>query len=361
MNITIIGTGHGGCATAAYYAKRGFNITLLKMGRNVHERNFEMLEQTKEIRLQGILGEGVYPLANVTRNVEEALKEADIVLVFYVSNFHYYLAQKLASHLKDGQIVYICPGYAGSLLFRKAMINSNNKSKVIFVEGETLLFSSRIVKPGTVHIFSSNYGHPIAALGKHCFQEIINSLPPVPGKWIERKNIFEIALHNPNLIMHTVGITMNAGRIESSVGSFSMYSEGFTPSIWKIVNKLDAEKMEVLKGIGAKPRSYFEEFMIRTYKDPDRYTNEEGIKMYAEDVKGLKTSSVKDRYITEDVPKGLGLLHVLGANLNIPTPVCDSIITLAGVMNGTDYFQEIKGYWNNEINNLDEILQLINE
>ncbi|MDD3315363.1 MAG: NAD/NADP octopine/nopaline dehydrogenase family protein [Syntrophaceticus sp.] len=324
---------------------RDCNITLLKMGSHSHESNFELLEQTKEIRLEGILGEGVYPLIDVTRDVEGALKDADIILVFYVSLFHGLLAQKLAPYLKDGQVVFISPGYAGSLLFREAMDNVNNKSKVIFVEGETLLFSSRIVKPGTVRIFSTNYGHPIAALGKHSFEAIIGVLPPVPGKWIERKYILEIALHNPNLIMHTIGITMNAGCIESSAGSFSMYAEGFTPSIWKIVKKLDDEKMAVLKGIGAKPRSYFEEFMVRTFENPDDYTIKEGFKLYAENVKDLKTSSVNNRYITEDVPKGLGLLHVLGANLNIPTPVCDSIITLAGVMIGADYFKEIEDYW----------------
>jgi hypothetical protein len=80
-------------------------------------------------------------------------------------------------------------------------------------------------------------------------------------------------------------------------------------------------------------------------KKTNLITIEEGFKLYAENVKDLKTSSVNNRYITEDVPKGLGLLHVLGANLNIPTPVCDSIITLAGVMIGADYFKELEDYW----------------
>lgn len=340
---------------------RGFNVTLLKMGSNIHESNFEKLAQTKEIRLEGVMGEGVYPLIDVTRDVEGALKDADVILVFYVSLFHGHLARVLAPFFKDGQVVYISPGYAGSILFRNAVNNANNKAKVLFVEGETLLFSSRIIKPGTVCIFSSNYGHPIAALGEHCFQKTVKALPPVPGKWIERNNVFEIALHNPNLIMHTVGITMNAGCIESSAGSFSMYAEGFTPSIWKIVNKLDDEKMAVLKGIGAKPRSYFEEFLVRTFENSDDYTIEEGFELYAESVKDLKTSTVDNRYITEDVPKGLGLLHVLGANLNIPTPVCDSIITLAGVINSTDYFKEIDDFWDIEFNNTDELFQLLNE
>ena len=176
-----------------------------------------------------------------------------------LSSMVFLFRRKLAPYLKDGQVVFISPGYAGSLLFREAMDNVNNKSKVIFVEGETLLFSSRIVKPGTVRIFSTNYGHPIAALGKHSFEAIIGVLPPVPGKWIERKYILEIALHNPESY-NAYNWYYNEcwSYRSSSAGSFSMYAEGFTPSIWKIVKKLDDEKMAVLKGIGAKPRSYFE-------------------------------------------------------------------------------------------------------
>lgn len=46
--------------------------------------------------------------------------------------------------------------------------------------------------------------------------------------------------------------------------------------------------------------------------------------------------SVRSRYITEDVPQGLGLLESLGAALEVPTPVCSSLIEIASAALGCD-------------------------
>ena len=41
-------------------------------------------------------------------------------------------------------------------------------------------------------------------------------------------------------------------------------------------------------------------------------------------------------YIMEDVPQGLGLLESLGAALEVPTPVCSSLIEIASAALGCD-------------------------
>ena len=48
-------------------------------------------------------------------------------------------------------------------------------------------------------------------------------------------------------------------------------------------------------------------------------------------------ASMRDRFITEDVPYGLVFLSTLGQLLNVPTPVSDAIINLCGAINRTDY------------------------
>lgn len=203
-------------------------------------------------------------------------------------------------------------------------------------------YSCRITNSGEVTLYSENYGHPIASIPADGIQEACHTLKTILGNCIPRENIAEVALHNPNLIMHTVGIALNAAYIENSEGKFSMYTEGFTPSTWKVAHELDNEKMEMLERIGSKRRTYIEEFKVRTFTDPELHSDDEAFSIYAESVKDLHTKSVNNRYITEDVPMGLGLLHSLGKHLGLPTPVADSIITLAGTMVGDDYFQEAR-------------------
>ena len=144
--ITIIGSGHGGCATAAALSMKGFNIRLCKVGRSMHMGNFSKIRQNNGIFLKGIEGEGFAKLYKITTVVREAIEDVEVILIFNVTTFHDFLASKIALHLKNGQLVFINPGYAESLLFKKAMEECNNHADVLFVEGETLPYTSRIIE-----------------------------------------------------------------------------------------------------------------------------------------------------------------------------------------------------------------------
>lgn len=354
--ITIIGSGHGGCAAAAALSMKGFNVRICKMGHSMHMENFNEIRQNNGIFLKGIEGEGFAELYKITTDVKEAMEDVEIILIFYVTTFHEFLASKIAPYLKNGQLLFLNPGYAGSLLFKKAMEECNNHVDALFVEGETLPYTSRIIEPGTVEITSKNIRHPVAALPSNRTGEAIQKLSPVFTNCIPRKNVLEVALHNPNLVIHTVGTIMNIGRIEYSKGEFYMYREGFTESMWNIVEGLDKEKMAVTEKIGGKAVSYFDEFRLRTFNDTsiDPF---EGFMRYAnESPKGPANS--KSRYITEDVPIGLGLLSSLGKMLKIPTPICDSLITLASAINKTDYFKQARTVEKLGIKNISDMEKL---
>ena len=64
------------------------------------------------------------------------------------------------------------------------------------------------------------------------------------------KSVAEAALHNPNMIVHTVGAVMTIPRIEATHGDYCMYHEAFTPSVWNLLEALDGEKMRVLEHLG---------------------------------------------------------------------------------------------------------------
>lgn len=51
-------------------------------------------------------------------------------------------------------------------------------------------------------------------------------------------------------------------------------------------------------------------------------------------------NTIHHRYLTEDVPIGCKIYHDLGVQYGIPTPIIDSMITLAGAMHKKSFFAE---------------------
>ncbi len=341
MRITIVGTGHGGCAMAAVMAMRGHQMSLLKLGNVMHLDNFRALGAARKIHLIGIEGNGTFPLDKVTEDPAEAIPDADLVLVYYVANYHPAIAARLAPYLHAGQAVVLNPGYAGSLIFTRAMQAAGNTSQPLFAEFETLPYSSRIVSPGFVSIVSRNVRHPFAAYPARRSAELVSYFEPVLGECVPRRHIFEVALHNPNLVIHTVGVLMNVSLVEHPAKNFAMYRDGFSPAVWNVVLRLDKEKMDVLEKLGAPRITYFDEFKLRTFGDT-AMDSMQGFRHYASEAPD-GPFAVEHRYVTEDVPMGLGLLHSLGKATGVPTPICDSLIHIAsGLLPAHDFWKEAR-------------------
>ena len=113
---------------------------------------------------------------------------------------------------------------------------------------------------------------------------------------------------------------MNVALVENRQQPFHMYRDGFPPSMWNLINQLDEEKMSLLEELGAPRVPYFDEFRVRTFKEPKDVQFEEGFKHYASEAPG-GPFSIENRYVTEDVPMGLALMHSLGKAAGVATPV----------------------------------------
>jgi opine dehydrogenase len=358
MKIGIVGSGHGGCAMAAVLTMHGHEVNIVKLGKTIHNENFRVLQKRKMIRLSGIEGEGEFPLAQVTTDPSKTIPEVELVLIYYVSNYHSMVAERLAPYLHKEQSVILNPGYMGSLLFEKAMKVAGNMSTPLFAEFETLPYSCRIEQPGSVRIASRNVRHPFATYPASRAQEFVRHFGHVLGECIPRRHLLEVALHNPNLVIHTIGVLMNVALVEEPNRNFAMYRDGFSPSMWKLIMKLDEEKMDVLEKLGAPRISYFDEFRLRTFENTT-IDSLEGFQHYASEAPD-GPFSVDHRYVTEDVPMGLGLLHSLGQATGISTPICDSLINIANAfLPHHDFWAEartIEFLWDGTLEEMLEVL-----
>ena len=112
--------------------------------------------------------------------------------------------------------------------------------------------------------------------------------------------------------------------------------EVFTPSVWRILEELDNEKMNVMEKLGCKRVSYVDACKYRNTLD-DSQEAKDIFFWYANLPNPLKGPTVVDsRFISEDVPQGLVLLEALGLERKVETPVCSGLINIASAALGRD-------------------------
>ncbi|MFQ5450228.1 MAG: NAD/NADP octopine/nopaline dehydrogenase family protein [Nitrospinaceae bacterium] len=333
MKITIIGAGNAGLTHAAMIAKRGHSVTIVKTTRLMYEDSFEELRRTKQIEYEKDGGKGAVGIEEATRDLPRAVSQADVILVLTQSVAHENLSEWISPHLRRGQILLVSPGYAGSFYFSEKCKGKG----IVFAEGESLPFDSRIVGPGKVRICFENIRNPIGVFPSIKTGETLMCLKEILPGYVARQDVLESAFHNPNLIVHIVGAIMSVGRIEFSKGEFWMYREAFTPTIWNMVEDLDSEKKAILEYFELPAQSFAESFQLRTSHDLSADPMQ-AFRHYAQFGSPKGPGDARTRYITEDVPMGLCFMSSIGKKANIPTPVCDALIAIASSMHQKDYY-----------------------
>lgn len=339
-NITIVGSGNAGCAHAAMFSLSGHQVTLFKTSKAGNNLNFQCLKRTKSIKVTTVDGDvQIAKLHNVTDDGEAAFSNCDICFVMVQTLFHKDVAKLLGQYIAHVKLLFVVPGYMGSLYFDKEL-----GDRVDYIaEGESTAYDARIIEDGHVKILFKNVRNAIGVY-KGCPEKVLGIMQELVDTYrYTRRNIVDSALHNPNLIVHTVGSIVSAARIEYSHGEFWMYREAFTPSIWNVINMLDREKMQVLERLGGDSIPYVEACKFRNCEDLS-VDALEVFKAYALTGGPKGPMTVKSRYILEDVPMGLGLLKTLGEKCGVETPMCNALITMGGALVGQDFYKSLRNF-----------------
>jgi len=335
VNIAVIGTGNAGTAHAALLTLAGHDVILLKTTPAASE-NYDAIQAAGGITLtEG--GTETFVRVGITRDPSEALNRAAAAIVMTTTNAHANVAKLISPHAQHLQALALIPGYMGTTIFRRALPEG-----VLLIEGESTPADARVEAPGRVRVLYRNARNPVAANPASRNQEALTFMRTLfPTYDRTRANVIDSALHNPNVIVHTIGAIMSAARIEHSLGEFWMYREAFTPSTWRLVTALDREKMRVLSAYGCEPVSYLQAAHYRIARDA-ALTLEESFATYASDGSPKGPTHADSRYVTEDVPMGLGLLASLARNAAIETPTTDALITIAGALLDRDFHAETR-------------------
>ena len=238
----------------------------------------------------------------------------------------------MAPYLNDGQIIIFEPGYLSTCYLLK-----HCDKEIISVEAESSPIDCRITAPCECNVLFKNVVNPFGVYPKCAQPKVKAVLDSLGFPYRFTTNVIESALHNPNLIVHTIGAIFSIPRIEYTKGKYWMYKEVFTPHVWNVCESLDKEKMTIMTAVGVdNPQRYVEACQERNFINDPRSPLDSFFD-YAMNSSPEGPSTPDSRYIMEDVSEGLVLLESLGQVLNIETPTCSGLINIANAAMGVDF------------------------
>lgn len=325
----VIGGGNGGQSLAGHLALMGFAVRLY----DIVPETIEAIRSRGGITVDGAV-QGFGKLDRVTGDIKEALEGADIVMVVAPAVAHRTIASACAPFLLDDQIVFVHPGATGGALeFRKVLDEAGCKSRITIAEANSLLYACRSSKPGFASIFGIKKQLTVAALPAARTGEVVDLLARAFPQMVAGKNVMETSLANPNAMMHPAPSLLNTSLIESD-RQWLYYWDGITPSIGAFVEAMDRERVALASVFGMRLPPILKWYRL-AYEVKGK-TLSEAVKenqAYA-GVKGQ--TSLRTRYILEDVPTGLVPMVSLGKMLGVNVSRMETIVKLAEYVLGED-------------------------
>jgi len=336
LSFAVIGAGNGGRAMAAHLALMGFETSLF----NRTYAHIDIIGKRGGIDLESYEGgpRGFANLALVTDNLEDALNKADVIMVVLPSSAHAEIAQNMAKYLKDGQTVILHPGRTlGAIEFDAVIRKCGCTAEIDIAEAETFIYASRTEGPAQTRIFRIKEAVPLAALPASKTKNVLDKIRVAYPQFIDGVNVLHTGLNNMGAIFHPALTILNAGWIEATHGDFQFYIEGVTPSVSRVLETLDRERVTVASALGIRARTA-QEWLELAYNVSGETLHE---KIHNQTgYYGIKApATLNHRYIFEDVPMSLVPIAALGERYGVSTVGINSVIRLACILHRTDYWR----------------------
>jgi opine dehydrogenase len=337
MDVTVVGSGNGGLATAFDFASHGHSVRLFDTPH--FPDHVDEVAASGGIRATGEL-EGFAEIAYAGHDAATALDGADLVVLVGPAYSTEHQARGVVPHLVPGQAVLVFPAScAGALTFKRVAGLALDDETVAVGETSTLPYAVRIVAPGHVNVFHKLHdGVYVAGLPRSHTGRLLSMIQDVYPGTRAADSVLQTTLQNGNPVIHPAVTLLNAGLIERTSGGFLFYEEGVTESVGRAIEAVDRERLAIAHALGVSVLSEPELGVLQGYMREANYSTGYST---APGFLGIGAQArLEHRYLTEDVGYSLVFLTDLSRRLGVETPTMDALVTLASVVLARDFRAE---------------------
>ncbi|UYP43974.1 hypothetical protein NEF87_000259 [Candidatus Lokiarchaeum ossiferum] len=329
--ITIIGAGNGGRAFAVYLSDLGFKV---KLGFRTYE-NISTILRTGKIVSKGLM-KGIYPIGRISPNYVNLIHNSKYIFIVVPAHVHIEIIERILPSLSDGQILILNPGRTfGAVEVYNFIKRKRPNLRIKVAETQSLLFTCRKISDSGVDIIKIKNSLDICFYPEREDIKIQKELKTIFPQLNFVSNILETSLNNIGALLHPTISILNAGAILRK-NDFFFYRD-VSLQIANVIKEMDKERCLILNKLGIRPKTFLQ--WVRDSYNVNASNYFEAFRIIEPYKKIKAPKDLNNRYLMEEVPTGLIPLSSLGKYLNIPTPIIDSFITLAGSLLGVNFYK----------------------
>ena len=330
--VAILGCGPTGMAVAAQLTIDGAQVSLCDT--QDFSQRMEEIRSAGGITLEDDRGQVRTAMPHVlTNDFAQALQGAEQVVICVPAHRQEEMGEALLPHLRRGMAVLLSPGNLGSILLRRQWDRANDGEGVLLGELASNLWTCRADGPAKVKVVGG-LGSPkrVCALPASETPQLQRAFEGL-FSLTEATNLLEGVLNSPNVVLHLAGTLLNTARVEQRGAAFALFREGLSPAVLRCGQQVQEEREAVLQTLGLQIYGSTMDHIRKVYCY-DQYPE-------LETFRGLSgPDSLTHRYIREDASCGVALLVSLGKAYGVPVPMSETLLRLAGLLNGVDYLAE---------------------
>lgn len=332
--VTLVGAGPLGCSFAADLVSRGVSVMIYCQPN--HRGYLPMIEENDNwLHASGNVN-GTFKV-HTTTDMDVALQHSPFVVLTVPAMGQASIMKTLQPYDLRNHVIVVTVGHFFYLSTRQITTNAKGVAEADISPYATRVEDNVVLVKGTKNRLAI-WMAPSSSRVEREDQTIKRQIDTIFTSHLDWcDHLFQVGLNNINPVVHAPAIMMNTGWIESTQGDFYFYSQGMSPSVSKVNERIDEERLAIAHAYGFELVG-ITEYMNKNYLHAKEFHNyrefAEGTKIHNR-TKGAP-KNMGHRYLVEDIAHCMVIWYEIGVKCGLTLPAMRSIIDLASIVSGCD-------------------------